>query len=99
MLTRSSGQRPGPPDPHRRKTETELVISPLLARIAAAGECTATRNFGIRSGSLYRLHREDGDTLGSIAQAAYGTGDYQNIFNANREVIGTIRLAFQRYRS
>ena len=29
----------------------------------------------------------DGDSLGSIAQAAYGTFDYQIIFNANREVL------------
>jgi len=31
---------------------------------------------------------QDGDTLGTIAQAAYGSGDYQNIFNANRLTIG-----------
>jgi polar amino acid transport system substrate-binding protein len=30
---------------------------------------------------------KDGDTLGSIAQAAYGTFDYQNIFNANRDAL------------
>ena len=30
---------------------------------------------------------QDGDTLGSIAQAAYGTFDYQNIFNANRDAL------------
>ncbi|MCV2870603.1 transporter substrate-binding domain-containing protein [Defluviimonas sp. WL0002] len=29
-----------------------------------------------------------GDSLGTIAQSAYGTGEYQNIFNANRNVIG-----------
>ncbi len=29
----------------------------------------------------------DGDTLGSIAQAAYGTFDYQMIFNANRDAL------------
>ena len=29
----------------------------------------------------------DGDTLGSIAQAAYGSFDYQNIFNANRDAL------------
>jgi ABC-type amino acid transport substrate-binding protein/phage tail protein X len=28
-----------------------------------------------------------GDTLGSIAQAAYGSFDYQNIFNANRDAL------------
>ena len=30
---------------------------------------------------------KDGDSLGSIAQTAYGTFDYQIIFNANREVL------------
>jgi polar amino acid transport system substrate-binding protein len=30
---------------------------------------------------------QDGDTLGSIAQAAYGSFNYQMIFNANREAI------------
>lgn len=30
---------------------------------------------------------KDGDTLGSIAQAAYGTYDYQLIFNANRDTL------------
>jgi len=29
----------------------------------------------------------DGDTLGSIAQTAYGTFDYQMIFNANRDAL------------
>jgi phage tail protein X len=29
----------------------------------------------------------DGDTLGTIAQAAYGSYDYQNIFNANRDAL------------
>lgn len=30
---------------------------------------------------------KDGDTLGSISLSAYGTYDYQKIFNANRDVI------------
>lgn len=30
---------------------------------------------------------KDGDTLGTIAQAAYGSFDYQNIFNANRDAL------------
>ncbi|MCX8509409.1 MAG: transporter substrate-binding domain-containing protein, partial [Rhodobacteraceae bacterium] len=30
---------------------------------------------------------KDGDTLGSIAQTAYGTYDYQVIFNANRDAL------------
>ncbi len=32
---------------------------------------------------------KDGDSLGSIAQVAYGSYDYQMIFNANRDKIGT----------
>ncbi|WP_343081053.1 LysM peptidoglycan-binding domain-containing protein [Ostreiculturibacter nitratireducens] len=31
---------------------------------------------------------KEGDTLGSIAKAAYGSLDYQIIFNANRQVLG-----------
>jgi phage tail protein X len=30
---------------------------------------------------------KDGDTLGTIAQSAYGSYDYQNIFNANRDAL------------
>ncbi len=30
---------------------------------------------------------KDGDSLGSIAQVAYGSYDYQNIFNANRDAL------------
>ena len=30
---------------------------------------------------------QDGDTLGAIANSAYGTYDYQQIFNANRDII------------
>ena len=32
---------------------------------------------------------KDGDTLGSIAQAAYGSYDYQMIFNANRDALAS----------
>lgn len=32
---------------------------------------------------------KQGDSLGTIAETAYGTYDYQNIFNANRNVIGS----------
>jgi polar amino acid transport system substrate-binding protein len=30
---------------------------------------------------------KEGDTLGAISSAAYGTYDYQQIFNANRDII------------
>ncbi|MCU9847894.1 LysM peptidoglycan-binding domain-containing protein [Defluviimonas sp. WL0024] len=32
---------------------------------------------------------KDGDTLGTIAKAAYGSLDYQIIFNANRQILGS----------
>ncbi len=66
-----------------------MEFRPLLARIAAAGTAAlllGTSAFAQEACTAYTV--KDGDTLGSIAQAAYGTGDYQNIFNANREVIG-----------
>lgn len=53
-------------------TSTVLV---LLASAAAAQEAC----------SSYTV--KDGDSLGSIAQAAYGSFDYQMIFNANRNAI------------
>ncbi len=48
-----------------------------LSSVAAAQEACTT--YTVR----------DGDTLGSIAQAAYGTFDYQLIFNANRDALST----------
>ena len=41
--------------------------------------------FGQESCTTYTV--KDGDTLGSIAQAAFGTYDYQVIFNANRDAL------------
>lgn len=49
----------------------------LLPAIAAAQEACTT----------YTV--QEGDTLGSIAQAAYATYDYQMIFNANRDQLST----------
>ena len=49
-----------------------VALSPVLA--AAQEACTT-----------YTV--QDGDTLGSIADAAYGTFDYQRIFNANRQLL------------
>lgn len=49
-----------------------LVSLPVLA--AAQEACTT-----------YTV--KDGDTLGAIAQTAYGTFDYQMIFNANRDAL------------
>jgi phage tail protein X len=58
---------------HRLTVLTAAIIS--LPVIAAAQEACTT----------YTV--KDGDTLGSIAQAAYGSFDYQNIFNANRDAL------------
>jgi len=58
---------------HRLTVVTAAMIS--LPVLAAAQEACTT----------YTV--KDGDTLGSIAQAAYGTFDYQNIFNANRDAL------------
>ncbi|WP_135450695.1 MULTISPECIES: LysM peptidoglycan-binding domain-containing protein [Tabrizicola] len=49
-----------------------LILAPAIA--SAQQACTT-----------YTV--KDGDTLGSIAQAAYGSYDYQMIFNANRDAL------------
>jgi len=49
---------------------------------------TATKAGASAAGTTgYEHVVKDGDTLGSIAQAAYDTFDYQNIFNANRDAL------------
>ena len=58
---------------HRLTVLTAAFVS--LPVLAAAQEACST----------YTV--KDGDTLGSIAQAAYGSFDYQNIFNANRDAL------------
>lgn len=61
----------------------------ILFRVAAGGASAlllGTSALAQEACTAYTV--KAGDTLGTIAQAAYGTGDYQNIFNANREVIG-----------
>lgn len=52
-----------------------LTLAGLVPITAAAQEACTTYTVA------------EGDTLGSIAEAAYGTFDYQRIFNANREAI------------
>jgi phage tail protein X/ABC-type amino acid transport substrate-binding protein len=59
---------------NRRLTALTAAIISLPALAAAQEACTT-----------YTV--SDGDTLGSIAQAAYGSFDYQNIFNANRDAL------------
>lgn len=69
----------------RRLLLATLVLG--LPQLAAAQEACTT----------YTV--KEGDTLGSIAQAAYGSFNYQMIFNANRDAIaqnpGTLPVGLQ----
>lgn len=60
--------------------KTMLVATGLSAGAASAQE--ACTNYTVSTG----------DTLASIALAAYGVSDYQNIFNANRSVVSNPNL-------
>lgn len=62
---------------HRLVWAVTIGLGSVLPSIASAQEACTT----------YTV--QEGDTLGSIAQAAYGTFDYQLIFNANREILAT----------
>jgi phage tail protein X len=57
-----------------RSTALSTLIFVLPAIASAQEACTT-----------YSV--KDGDTLGTIAQAAYGSYDYQMIFNANRDAL------------
>jgi polar amino acid transport system substrate-binding protein len=57
-----------------RSTALSTILFVLPAIASAQEACTT-----------YTV--KDGDTLGTIAQAAYGSYDYQNIFNANRDAL------------
>lgn len=58
-------------------------------RVAAAGIAALLIGTSVSAQEACKPYTvQAGDTLGTIAQAAFGTGDYQNIFNANREIIG-----------
>nr|HMS96866.1 LysM peptidoglycan-binding domain-containing protein [Tabrizicola sp.] len=59
-----------------RRLAAGLAFATLLPFAAAAQEACTT----------YTV--KDGDTLGDIAMAAYGSFNYQMIFNANRQAIG-----------
>jgi len=54
-----------------------VVVSVLGLSVSAAAAQEACTTYTV----------VEGDTLGSISNTAYGTFDYQQIFNANREVI------------
>lgn len=62
---------------HRLSWAFAIGFGAVLPSIASAQEACTT----------YTV--QEGDTLGSIAQAAYSTFDYQLIFNANRDVLAT----------
>jgi phage tail protein X len=49
----------------------------------------ALPNVGMAQEACTTYTVKDGDTLGSIAQAAYGSYNYQMIFNANRDAIAS----------
>jgi LysM domain len=55
--------------------------------LAAAVTALPFAAFAQESCTTYTV--KEGDTLGSIAQAAYGSFDYQMIFNANRDALAT----------
>lgn len=61
----------------RRKTHFYALAAAATLLPAAAFAQEACTTYSVK----------DGDTLGTIAQAAYGTYDYQMIFNANRDAL------------
>ncbi|MGL4237017.1 LysM peptidoglycan-binding domain-containing protein [Tabrizicola sp.] len=60
-----------------KKHRLAVLTVALLALPAMASAQEACTTYTVK----------DGDTLGSIAQTAYGTFDYQMIFNANRDAL------------
>jgi len=66
------------------------MLKPLVHKCAttlAAALCLATSAEAQEACSSYTV--QHGDILGSIAQSAYGSFDYQMIFNANRNALGS----------
>ncbi len=61
---------------------TAITRMTLLASVTVGGIGTALAQEACTTYSV-----QEGDTLGAIANAAYGTYDYQQIFNANRDII------------
>ncbi len=61
----------------RIRTRTFAIAAVMFATPFAAAAQEACTTYTVK----------DGDTLGSIAQTVYGTYDYQNIFNANRDAL------------
>jgi nucleoid-associated protein YgaU len=61
-----------------KSRHSHVSASVVLALLGIAGAASAQE-----ACTTYVV--KEGDTLGSIAQAAYGSYDYQMIFNANRD--------------
>ncbi|MEL6643449.1 MAG: LysM peptidoglycan-binding domain-containing protein [Pseudomonadota bacterium] len=72
-------------------TATASSLTGLLASAALAAVATLGTTFAPTAASAQEACTSysvrAGDTLASIAEAAYGTFDYQTIFNANRNAI------------
>ena len=64
-----------------------VFLAALLAAIAGPSSEVAAQA-RIACGSFYRV--APGDTLHRIATRAYGKGDYQTIFEANRDILPDI---------
>ena len=64
-----------------------VFLAALLAAIAGPSSDAAAQA-RIACGSFYRV--APGDTLHRIATRAYGKGDYQTIFEANRDILPDI---------
>ncbi|MEL7027055.1 MAG: LysM peptidoglycan-binding domain-containing protein, partial [Pseudomonadota bacterium] len=65
---------------------TVKTIFPTVCAAAALAFAAAPERAEAQAAcSVYTV--KQGDSLGSIAQTAYGTFDYQQIFNANRNEI------------
>jgi hypothetical protein len=67
---------------NRMETAPKVLRAALLAAAIGAMPVVAAAQEACTTYSV-----KDGDSLGSIAQAAYGTFDFQNIFNANRDAL------------
>ena len=76
------GTRPNPIEKVKTpmKTLKSLFVTAALLLPAVPGTATAQE-----ACSVYTV--QSGDTLANIAEAAYGSFDYQTIFNANRNLI------------
>ncbi|MEL7460889.1 MAG: transporter substrate-binding domain-containing protein [Pseudomonadota bacterium] len=66
---------------------SKRLLITTVAAAAAAATLVATADTAQAQNACEIYTVKQGDSLGSIAQSAYGTFDYQQIFNANRNAI------------